>query len=70
MLILVDNLVSGAVYKGLVLANTNNGPMLYAANFNAATIDVFDSNLSLVTSTGAFNDSNLRRALRHSTFVQ
>ena len=58
-IILVDNSVSGAVYKGLAVANTNNGPMLYAANFNAATIDVFDSNLSPVPSTGAFNDPNL-----------
>ncbi len=58
-IVLVDNSASGAVYKGLAVANTSNGPMLYAANFDSATIDVFDANLSPVTSTGAFSDPNL-----------
>jgi uncharacterized protein (TIGR03118 family) len=58
-IVLVDNSASGAVYKGLALANTSNGPMLYAANFNSAAIDVFDANLSPITSTGAFSDTNL-----------
>src|SRR5260370_29443113 len=58
-IVLVDNSASGAVYKGLALANTSNGPTLYAANFYSATIDVFDANLSPVTSTGAFSDPNL-----------
>ena len=58
-IVLVDNSASGSVYKGLAIANTSNGPMLYAANFNSATIDVFDANLSPITSTGAFSDPNL-----------
>jgi uncharacterized protein (TIGR03118 family) len=58
-ILMVDNSAAGAVYKGVALANTSNGPMLYAANFNAATIDVFDGNFSPVISAGAFTDPNL-----------
>jgi uncharacterized protein (TIGR03118 family) len=58
-IVLVDNSASGAVYKGLALANTGNGPMLYAANFNSGNIDVFDANLSPISSTGAFSHPNL-----------
>jgi len=58
-IVLVDNSSAGAVYKGLAVANTNNGPMLYAANFQAGTIDVFDANLTPVASVGAFTDPNL-----------
>ena len=57
--LMVDNSAAGAVYKGVALANTSNGPMLYAANFNAATIDVFDGNFSPILSAGAFTDANL-----------
>src|SRR5262249_18037218 len=39
--------------------NTNNGPMLYAANFRTAAIDVFDTNFSPVTIDGAFTDPQL-----------
>ena len=31
-----------AVYKGLAIASTPNGSRLYAANFRAGTVDVFD----------------------------
>ena len=58
-IVLVDNSTLGAVYKGLAVASTNNGPMLYAANFQAGTVDVYDANLTPVVSTGAFSDSNL-----------
>ena len=57
--VLVDNSTLGAVYKGLAIASTGNGPMLYAANFQAGTIDVFDANLMPVASTGSFSDPNL-----------
>jgi uncharacterized protein (TIGR03118 family) len=41
---------TNSVYKGLAIANrTNGGPTLYATNFRAGTIDVFDSNFNLVT---------------------
>ncbi len=39
----VNNSASGAVYKGLALASTPDGDFLYATNFHAGTIDVFDS---------------------------
>jgi uncharacterized protein (TIGR03118 family) len=58
-IVMVDNSAAGAVYKGVALADTSNGPMLYAANFNAGTIDVFDGNFSPVISAGAFTDPNL-----------
>jgi uncharacterized protein (TIGR03118 family) len=51
----VDNSASGAVYKGLALANGN----LYAANFNAGTIDVFDSSFMPITVPGGFADPNI-----------
>ena len=41
---------NGAVYKGLTMAQTANGPMLYAANFRNGTVDVFNSNFQQVNS--------------------
>src|SRR5258706_7577299 len=57
-IVLVDNSTLGAVYKGLALANTNNGPMLYATNLQAGTVDVYAADLMPLFSTGAFSDSN------------
>jgi uncharacterized protein (TIGR03118 family) len=55
--IVVDNSASGAVYKGLALARDANGrPQIYAANFHAGIVDVFDGNFQFVSS---FTDSNL-----------
>src|SRR5262249_14520618 len=48
-ILMADNSSAGAVYKGLALANTNAGPMLYAANFNSGNIDVYDTNFTRVT---------------------
>ena len=56
--IMVDN--SGkAVYKGCTAVTTASGPRLYAANFLAGTVDVFDTNWKPVTTDGGFNDPNL-----------
>jgi len=55
--IMVDNSASGAVYKGCALGTVTSGPMLYAANFNAGTIDVWDGNLNAVKNAGAFANS-------------
>jgi uncharacterized protein (TIGR03118 family) len=55
----VDNSASGAVYKGLAIGNNGGGDFLYAANFHAGTIDVFDSNFSLTTLAGNFTDPNI-----------
>jgi uncharacterized protein (TIGR03118 family) len=38
----------GAVYKGLTTVQTGGGPLLYAANFRAGTVDVFDQNFKQV----------------------
>ena len=49
--------VDGAIYKGLAIANTAAGPRLYATNFHAASVDVFDGGWNLVL--GGFVDPNL-----------
>jgi len=55
--IVVDNSESGAVYKGLAIARLTNGtPQLYAANFHAGVVDVFDTHFQHV---GSFTDTNL-----------
>ena len=56
---MIDNSASGAVYKGLALGGNSLGALLYAANFSAATIDVFNGNFSPVTLDGVFADPNL-----------
>jgi uncharacterized protein (TIGR03118 family) len=45
--ILFDNSKSGAVYTGCAVGGTTAAPYLFAANFNAGTIDVYDGNLNL-----------------------
>ncbi len=58
----VDN-SSTAVYKGLALAQNNGANFLYAANFKAGTIDVFDKNFAPVQLTAAaFHDPQLPAA--------
>ena len=49
--------VEGAIYKGLAIATTPNGPRLFATNFHAGTVDVFDGSWNLVP--GGFVDSSL-----------
>jgi len=47
----------GAIYKGLTLAVTPDGPRLYAADFHNARIDVFDEHFGPVhLKQGAFTD--------------
>jgi uncharacterized protein (TIGR03118 family) len=50
--IVVDRSGAGAVYKGLAIATSANGSTLYAANFNAGTVDVFDANFNPASSAG------------------
>jgi uncharacterized protein (TIGR03118 family) len=47
---------TGAVYKGLAIAQTDDGTFLYAANFRNGTVDVFDQNFNQVNS---FTDKHL-----------
>jgi uncharacterized protein (TIGR03118 family) len=57
--ILYNNSKTSAVYKGCALAGTAATPYLFAANFNAGTVDVFDGSLKLNPApyTKAFVDS-------------
>lgn len=49
-----------AVYKGAAMALNNGAVFLYAANFRAGTIDVFDTNFKKVTlAAGAFTDKDI-----------
>src|SRR5262249_18058417 len=57
--IAVNNSPSGAVYKGLAEAFTTSGAFLYATNFHAGTIDVFDQNFKPVHMPGGFTDPNV-----------
>jgi uncharacterized protein (TIGR03118 family) len=49
----------GPVYTGLTLASSFQGTFLYAANFRAGTIDVFDPDFKPVHMNGGFADPNL-----------
>ena len=60
----------GAVYKGLAVATDSGGmTRLYATNFRAGTIDVFDTNFKPVTNLAAdaFADRARRSASLRST---
>src|SRR4029077_13485824 len=46
---------AGAVYKGATLSTLGGSPVLLAANFSEATVDVYDTNAHLV---GQFSDAN------------
>jgi uncharacterized protein (TIGR03118 family) len=63
LVIAVNNSASGAVYKGLAIATgTPTGDFLYATNFHAGTVDVFNSTFVQVNSAlspGAFTDPDL-----------
>src|SRR5580700_2858405 len=45
--ILFDNSKSGAVYTGCAVGGSAAAPYLFAANFHAGTVDVYDGNLDL-----------------------
>ncbi len=52
--------VADAIYKGLAIAGTGAAARLYATNFHAGTVDVFDNSFALLSlAPGAFVDSNL-----------
>ena len=55
----VDNSASGAVYKGLALATNSSGNFLFATNFRAGTVDVFDANFNKATPSGSFSDPHI-----------
>ena len=57
----VDNSASEAIYKGLAIGANANGNFLYAANFHAGTIDVFDKDFHQVQLAGSFTDPDIHR---------
>src|SRR3989475_9577994 len=59
IVIVVPNSGSGAVYKGIAIDSATAGTLLYATNFHAGTVDVFDSTFTPVKMPGAFVDPDL-----------
>src|SRR5262245_2078545 len=55
----VDRSSTVAVYKGLAIAAGPGGAHIYATNFRAGTIEVFDMNFNLVTLAGIFADPTI-----------
>jgi uncharacterized protein (TIGR03118 family) len=51
--------VPKAVYKGLAIASIGSSSFLYATNFHAGTIDMFDGTFAMVPHPGRFVDSLL-----------
>jgi uncharacterized protein (TIGR03118 family) len=56
----VDNSASGAIYKGLTLAQSGGQDYLYAADFHGGKIDVFDGNFQPAHLSGTFSDSGMQ----------
>ena len=50
--VVVADLGDGAIYKGLAIADTADGPRIYAADFHNARVDVFDGSFGLVPNSG------------------
>ena len=50
----VDRSATGAIYKGIAIATSEGGNFIYATNFHAGVVDVFESGFAYVTS---FTDS-------------
>jgi uncharacterized protein (TIGR03118 family) len=50
---------SSAIYKGIALATTAQGPRLYVANFESGAVEVYDGNFHQVKVSGGFLDANL-----------
>ena len=57
--IAADNSADEAIYKGLAIGTDGNANRLYASNFHAGTVDVFDGAFQPVVHAGAFTDPNI-----------
>ena len=55
----VDHSASGAVYKGLAIGFNASGNFLFATNFHAGSVDVFDKNFAPVSTVGGFKDPQI-----------
>ena len=54
--IVVNHSSAGAIYTGLARASSALGSTLYAVNFHAGTVEVYDPNFNPVTPSGNFQD--------------
>jgi len=54
-----SNVGPGAVYKGLAMGTDGGNTFLYATNFRAGTIDVYNNNFLKASLGGSFTDPNL-----------
>ncbi|WP_242335163.1 MULTISPECIES: TIGR03118 family protein [unclassified Anaeromyxobacter] len=58
--VVVDDSLAGAVYKGLTLAATSSGDeRLYATDFHGGAVRVFDGAFKPVATTGGFRDPTI-----------
>jgi uncharacterized protein (TIGR03118 family) len=57
--LVVDNSSRGAVYKGLAFATNKHGNFLFATNFSAGTVEVYDSTFKPATLDGNFSDPDI-----------
>jgi uncharacterized protein (TIGR03118 family) len=57
--LVVDRSGTGAVYKGLAFGTNKHGNFLFATNFSAGTVEVFDKNFAPATLDGNFTDPNI-----------
>jgi uncharacterized protein (TIGR03118 family) len=55
----IPTVASGAVYKGLAFGVNVSGDFIYATNFRAGTVDVFDHGYNAVTTGGGFVDPDI-----------
>jgi uncharacterized protein (TIGR03118 family) len=55
--VVVHTSEDGGIYKGLAIADTANGPRLYAADFHTARVDVLDGSFGLVPDSGFVDPS-------------
>ncbi|HEY0526826.1 MAG TPA: TIGR03118 family protein [Stellaceae bacterium] len=57
--VVVDNSQNDAVYKALAFGSNAKGNFLFATNFHAGTVDVFDSSFAPATLDGKFADPDI-----------
>lgn len=56
----VDNSTTGAIYKGVAIAQDSSGnARLFAADFHGGKVDVFDASYASLQTSGGFRDTDL-----------
>lgn len=57
--LVVDNSSKAAVYKGLAFGTNKHGNFLFATNFAAGTVEVYDQTFTAATLDGSFSDPDI-----------